>query len=123
MLAILTSKYVYYGLGILAIVGGIWFYGHMQYNSGYDVAETKGKLQIEQIAADSLQKTTTEINRQNTSNQIAQENAQKQIQQLETQKDDLQKQLDENSNEADKDPNSSRVGLGSDSVLRLNRIR
>ena len=123
MVNLIINKYTIGGLIALAIVAGVWYYGKLQYDDGYNARDLAAQVEMQKLKANLLEAKDKELNRQLASNVQAQNLQKQKIAELESKNDSLEAQLAENENEANNDDNRNRVGLDSSSVLRLNKIR
>ncbi len=105
-------------LGVTA-VGGAYWYARGQ---GYEQATVEWSQKYEARELSLERQRLAELDRQAQANDRAKANEAARIAQLRSELSEMERQLQEQSNEADIDPNADRVGLGADSVRRINGI-
>lgn len=106
------------GLGV-AVAGGAYFYVRGQ---GYEQATLEWSVRYQERELALERQRLAELDRQALANDQAKAAEAARIAQLRNELSALERELQEQSNAADIDPNADRIGLGSDSVLRLQRI-
>lgn len=106
------------GLGLGAVGGAYWWVDHQ----GYQRATIEWTVKYDQRELALERQRLAELDRQAQANDAAKASEAARLAQLRSELAEMEHQLQEQSHAADIDPNADRVGLGSDSVLRLNRI-
>lgn len=105
-------------LGLGALGGAYWWVDH----GGYQRATLEWTVKYNDRELALERQRLAELDRQATANDSAKAAEAARIAQLRNELAQAERELQEQSHEADIDPNADRVGLGSDSVLRINRI-
>lgn len=100
-------------------VGGAYLWATHQ---GYQRATLEWSVRYAEREAELQRLAFQELDRQAAANDAAKANEAARLAQLRNELAQRERELQEQSHEADIDPNAGRVGLGSDSVYRLNRI-
>jgi cell shape-determining protein MreC len=119
-MSILLNKYV---LGSLIGILLLGFISYKIYSFGYTTASNQVRAQYEKVIADINAKTAIEMARQNEVAEQLNKLQNEQITDLRVKNEELDRIEKENEIEAAKDPNANALGIGADSVLRINRIR
>jgi hypothetical protein len=110
-----AALYVALALAV-AVPAAFWTYGAWQYRSGLSAGEAEVTLAVERA-------TNAERERQWIANEAAQAVAREQVERLNKTRDNLQSLLKEIADAADKDPLRDACGIGTDSSMRLDKIR
>lgn len=106
------------GLGLGAVGGVYWWVDHQGYQRA--TLEWTVKYNDRELALEKQR--LAELDRQATANDRAKAAEAARIAQLRNELAQRERELEEQSHEADVDPNADRVGLGADSVRRIQRI-
>lgn len=106
-------------LGV-GVVGGAYWYARGQ---GYEQASLEWSVRYAEREAELQRLAFQELDRQAAANDTAKANEAARLAQLRNELSALERQLQEQSNAADNDPDAGRIGLGSDSVFRLDKLR
>ena len=109
---VVLAKILPYLLIVLTVIGIIWLIYDYGYDSGVEDVELKYQTAIQE-----------ERERQQEANEIALEEARLRQLELEELLDERTAIIKELLREGSKDPDANRRAIGSDSVLRINRIR
>jgi|GEM_PF-2770590 len=123
MMALLTNKWVGYGIAALLLAVAIWWGVSTIYNNGYDAAATKYKAEISELKAAAVTARDAEIERQAAANNAAKAREAARIADMQAEADNLHSRIEELQREASQDPDAGRVVLGAPSVQRINKIR
>ncbi|CAH1657377.1 hypothetical protein CHELA1G11_11261 [Hyphomicrobiales bacterium] len=108
---------LYVALALAAVVPvAFWGYGEWQYRAGVATGKAEVTLAVERA-------TNAERERQWIANEAAQAVAREQVERLTKTRDNLQSLLKEIADAADKDPLRDVCGIGTDSSMRLDKIR
>lgn len=120
MWTFLLNKYVIGSIVGIIVLG---FIGYKIYDFGATTATAKVTAQYEKVIADINAKTALELQRQNEVIEKLNKLQNSQIADLRAKEEELNRIEKENEENAAKDPNANRLGIGADSVVRINRIR
>ena len=104
---------------VIGLAGGAyWYVDHGGYNRA--ATEWSAKYNDRELALE--RQRLAELDRQALANDQAKANEVARLAQLRNELTALERQLQEQADEAANDPDADRVGLGADSVLRIDRI-
>lgn len=106
------------GLGLGALGGVYWYVDH----GGYQRATLEWTVKYNDRELALERQRLAELDRQAQANDQAKAAEAARIAQLRNELAQLERELEEQSHAADNDPNADRIGLGADSVHRINRI-
>jgi hypothetical protein len=107
------------GIGLSALAGvGLWID-----HNGYTRAEAEWTIKYDKRELELNEQRFKEIDRQATANAQAKAKEAARLAAEMARSAELEARLLELQAEAEKDPNANRIGLGADSVARLNQIR
>lgn len=123
MMALLTNKWVGYGIAALLLALAIWWGVSAIYSNGYDAAATRYKAEITELKAAAVTARDAELERQAAANNAAKAREAARIAEMQAQADQLAKQIEELQREASQDPDAGRTALGAPSVQRINKVR
>jgi hypothetical protein len=123
LLGLLGAKPWLWGLAALALVGSLGgIYAYIDHQ-GYKRASTEWALKYERRETELQKALIVEADRQAVANDSAKRREAERLAQAQAEIDALNAAIIEMDRAAEADPNRDRIGLGVDSVKRLNRIR
>ncbi|NEJ73773.1 hypothetical protein GR197_25070 [Rhizobium phaseoli] len=123
MMALLTNKWVGYGIAALLLAAAIWWGVSAIYSNGYDAAATKYKAEISELKAAAVTARDAEIERQASVQNQAKAREAARIAEMQAEADNLHSRIKELQREASQDPDAGRTAIGAPSVQRINKVR